>query len=102
MGKLRHVVLFKFSPQAMDVSIRLIEDRFRMLPGQIPEVRDFEWGTDINPQSRAEGFTHCFVLTFRNADERDIYLHHPAHEAFVSILKPDVEQLLVLDYWAQI
>ncbi len=101
-GVLRHVVLFRFRTGATEAGIRHIEEQFRQLPGQIAEVLEFEWGVDINEESRSQGFTHCFVLTFDSTAARDAYQRHPAHQAFVGILKPDVEQLLVLDYWAQI
>jgi lysophospholipase L1-like esterase len=32
--------------------------------------------------------------------DRDAYLPHPAHEEFVSLVKPHVEKVCVVDYWS--
>jgi hypothetical protein len=33
--------------------------------------------------------------------DREIYLPHPDHKAFVEIAGPHIDKVLVLDYWAQ-
>ncbi|MCA9181727.1 MAG: Dabb family protein, partial [Planctomycetales bacterium] len=48
----------------------------------------------------SDGFTHCFLLTFKSEADRDSYLPHPAHRAFGAALKPHLEKVLVVDYWA--
>ena len=101
LGKLRHVVLFKFKEGTSPEKIKEIEDAFRALPSQIPEVLDFEWGTNNSPEGHAQGFTHCFFLTFRDADGRAAYLPHPAHEAFKKLVRPCLEKALVIDYVAK-
>jgi hypothetical protein len=101
IGKLRHVVLFKFSDCAPAAAVAAIETKFRGLKALIPDIVDFEWGTDISPEKLSQGFTHCFVVTFPDAAARDAYLPHPAHQAFVSILKPHLDKVLVVDYVAK-
>jgi hypothetical protein len=96
--QVRHVVLFKFKDDAPPDRIREIEKSFRALKDQIPEILAFEWGTNMSPENRAEGFTHCFFLTFRNAAARDAYLPHPAHKAFGAQLRPYLDKVLVIDY----
>ena len=98
---LRHVVLFKFKDGTTDEEVAAIEEAFRGLPDAIDAIHDFEWGTDVSVEGRAEGFTHCFLVTFRSADDRDAYLPHPAHEAFGAIVRPHVDKVLVVDYWAR-
>jgi hypothetical protein len=71
------------------------------LPSQIQEIIDFEWGDNVSPEGKAEGYTHCFLVTFRDAAGRDAYLPHPAHQAFVKLWRPHLEKVLVLDYWAR-
>ncbi|MBM4042998.1 MAG: Dabb family protein [Planctomycetes bacterium] len=100
-GKLRHVVLFKFKAEATPQQIKAVEDGFRALPSQIPGVRSFEWGTDVSPEKLSDGFTHCFLVTFDDAKARDAYLPHPAHKAFVEVLKPILDKVLVVDYVAK-
>lgn len=100
-GKLRHVVLFKFKESASAEQIKAIEEAFRALPAKIPEIVDFEWGTNNSPENKAEGFTHCFFLTFRNEAGRAVYLPHPAHKEFGKLLRPQLDKVLVIDYVAK-
>lgn len=98
---LRHVVLFKFKDDTTGEQLRAIENAFRALPGKIDVIYDFEWGRDVSVENKTEGFTHCFVVTFRNETDRDTYLPHPAHEQFRSIMGPHLDRVLVVDYWAR-
>jgi hypothetical protein len=98
---LRHVVLFKFKDGTTPEQIKAVEDAFCALPGKISAIADFEWGTDVSPEKRSEGFTHCFFVTFRTEADRDAYLPHPAHKEFGGVLRPHLDKVLVVDYWAK-
>jgi hypothetical protein len=98
---LRHVVLFGFKETAMPEQIQAIEQAFRVLPEQISEVHEFEWGTDVSVENLSRGYTHCFLVTFLAEQDRDTYLPHPAHQEFVALLEPHLEQALVVDYWSK-
>jgi len=98
---LRHVVLLKFKDSSTPEQIRRVVDGFLELPRKIDVIQGFEWGTDVSPEQRSEGFTHCFVLTFRNEAARDAYLSHPAHQDFVQTLRPHLDKVLVVDYWTR-
>jgi hypothetical protein len=95
------VVLFKFKDGTTPAQVKEIENAFRALPGKVPEVAAFEWGTDNSPEGLAQGFTHCFFVSFRDAKGREAYLPHPAHKAFVEVLKPHLDKVLVIDYDAK-
>jgi hypothetical protein len=97
---LRHVVLFSFKASAHRESVAEIEAAFARLPEQIDLIRAYEWGTNVSPEGIDRGYTHCFLLTFASTADRDAYLVHPAHQAFVANLQPVLEQALVIDYWA--
>ena len=97
---LRHVVLFSFKTTTDRAEVAEIEAAFTRLPEQIDLIRAYEWGTNVSPEGIDQGFTHCFLLTFTSAADRDAYLVHPAHQAFVASLQPVLEQALVIDYWA--
>ena len=99
-GALRHVVLFKFKEGTTPAQLKAIEERFQGLPAKIPEIIDFEWGTDVSVENKAAGFTHCFLVTFRDTDGRDTYMPHPAHQDFVSLAGPAIDEVLVVDYFA--
>ena len=98
---LRHVVLFKFKDDATPAQVQQIEAAFRALPEQITAIHAFEWGTDASVEGLAQGFTHCFFVTFKSEADRDAYLPHPAHRAFGAVLRPHLDKVLVLDYWTQ-
>jgi hypothetical protein len=101
LGKLRHVVLFKFKDGTTPEQVQAIEDAFRALPAKVPEIVDFEWGTNNSPENLAQGFTHCFFVTFHDAAGRAVYLPHPAHKAFGKLLHPCLDKVLVIDYVAK-
>ncbi|HUU29968.1 MAG TPA: Dabb family protein [archaeon] len=98
---LRHVVLFKFKEDTTPDQIKKIESEFCALPGKIKAIYDFEWGTDVSVENLSQGFTHCFVVTFRDQAGRDEYLPHPAHKEFGAFLQPYLEKVLVVDYWTK-
>jgi hypothetical protein len=95
---LRHLVLLKFKADARPVQIDAIVQAFRGLARQVDTVRSLEWGVDVSPEGLAKGFTHAFLLSFDAAAGRDVYLPHPAHQAFVAQLQPLLADVLVIDY----
>ena len=98
---LRHVVLFKFKSTATRDQISEVVKAFRSLPEKIDAIHDFESGTDVSIENKSKGFTHGFLVTFRNEADRAIYLPHPAHKEFVSIVGPVLEDVIVFDYWSK-
>ena len=99
--KLLHVVAFKFKATANPAQIQQVVEEFRALKKKISEVKDLSWGTNNSPEKLDKGFTHSWLLTFHSEKDRDIYLKHPEHEAFVKIVQPVVEDVFVIDYWAK-
>jgi len=96
---LRHVVLFSWKDDTTQKKITEIENAFALLPFKIKGIECFEWGTDVSVEGLTQGFTHCFLVTFRSEEDRNNYLKHPKHEAFVERAKPYFQDVLVLDYW---
>ena len=99
--QLRHGVLFKFKESASAKQVKAIEDAFRALPTKIDTISGFEWGTDVSVEDLADGFTHCFFVTFKTQEGLKAYLPHEAHQDFVALLKPHLDNVLVFDYWAR-
>ena len=97
----RHVVLFKFKDNAAPADVKKVEDAFLALEAKIPQIQDLEWGTNVSPEGLSNGFTHCFLVTFKSKSDLEIYLPHPDHKAFVSVLGPVVDKVLVFDYIAK-
>lgn len=95
---IRHLVLLKFKASVTPAEIQGIEAGFVDLRSKISAVQSLEWGTNNSPEGLDKGFTHCFNLTFADDAARAVYLPHPDHLAFVEILKPTLDDVLVLDY----
>ena len=99
--KLNHVVSFKFKSSAAPEDIKKVEEAFQTLKKKIPQVASFEWGTNVSKENRDKGFTHCFILTFKSEKDRDTYINHPEHAAFVKVALPAIEDVFVIDFWAK-
>jgi esterase/lipase superfamily enzyme len=99
--KLVHMVSFKFKSTAQPAQIDEVVTAFRGLKKKISEIKSFEWGTNVSPEKHDKGFTHGFILTFKDAAARDAYLVHPDHQAFGKLVGPVLEDVFVIDYWAQ-
>lgn len=98
---LRHVVLFKFKDGTSPGQVQEVVDAFRSLKDKVEGIVDFEFGTDVSTENKAQGFTHCFFVTFRDEKGRDAYLPHPAHKAFGALVGPRLDKVLVVDYWTE-
>lgn len=99
-GKLlRHVVLFKFKDTSTPEQIKAVQQAFSALPSKINTIVGYEWGTNVSPENLAQGYTHCFLVTFKTAADRDAYLPHPAHKEFGKVLGPHLDKVLVFDFF---
>lgn len=97
---LRHLVLFKYDEMSDAAAVAGIKTVFESLPEQVDAIYDFECGDEVSVEGLAQGFQHCFCVTFEDEKARAAYLPHPKHKEFGSVLKPHLEKVLVLDYWA--
>jgi hypothetical protein len=71
------------------------------LKEKIAQVAAFEWGTNVSKEKRDKGFTHCFILSFKSEQDRDTYIDHAEHKAFVKIVGPVVDDVFVIDFWTK-
>ena len=102
MSTYRHNVIFQFKADAPAEKVRGVVEAFKALPGKLPAIQAFEWGTNVSPEGLDQGFTHIFTLTFASKEALEKqYLHEPAHQAFVALLPDILEKVLVLDYVGQ-
>ncbi len=97
---LRHLVLYKFKDDQSPQRVQEVVDTFAALPSKIDAIIDFEHGTNVSPEGKSEGLTHCFTVTFRDEKGRDAYLVHPAHLEYVNVVKDRRDKVVVFDYWA--
>jgi hypothetical protein len=96
-----HAVFFKFKEDTSDADIKTIEKGLAELPGKIDTIKAFEWGPNNSPEKHDQGFTHCFMFTFDSERGLQEYAVHPEHVKVVSFLKPRVEKVRAIDFWAE-
>jgi hypothetical protein len=99
--KLQHVVCFKFKGTATTQDIQKAEQAFQALKQKIPQIVMLEWGTNVSKEQRDKGFTHCFIISFKSEKDRDSYIEHPEHQAFVKVVGPVLDDVFVIDFWAK-
>ncbi|MCB1210594.1 MAG: Dabb family protein [Verrucomicrobiales bacterium] len=100
-GAYRHVVLFKFKDDAKPEQVKGVEDAFIALAKKVETVTGFEWGTNVSPENKNEGYTHCFLVTFKDKAGLEVYLPHPAHEEFKGTLRGILDKVCVFDFVAK-
>ena len=97
---LRHVVMYKFKDDQTPAQVKEVIDAFAGLPKRVDTIIGFEHGTNVSKEGKSEGFTHVFVVTFKNEADLAAYLVHPAHDAYVKVVRDRREKVIVFDYWA--
>ena len=98
---LYHVVSVKLKEGTTPARVKGVEEAFVGLKAKIPGIASLHWGTNVSPENKNKGFTHCFVLTFGSEADRDVYLKHDDHKAFGKVLGPVVDDVMVIDFWSQ-
>lgn len=94
--------MVQFKKETTPETVKALELQFASLEKSIDTIIDFEWGlASTVEKGMDQGFTHCFVVTFKDKAGLEVYLPHEAHLAFVEVFKPEIEKVLVLDYVAQ-
>ncbi len=78
----RHVVLMTWQDGVREEQVRSVLDGLRSLPGEIPEIRSYSFGTDA---AVAEGNADLAVVAdFDDEDGYRAYASHPAHLALIA------------------
>lgn len=98
--QMRHIVVFKYKPDATEEQIEKVTKAFGELKDKIPGIVSFEHGINDSPENKNLGFTHVYLLTFEDAQARDTYLPHPEHKKFGQLLGElgILEDAFVVDY----
>ena len=72
--KLRHIVLYKFSP---DVSEAEIDQSFQAYESFVKKliggVLSFSWGSNTSAEGLNQGYTHSLVIDFDSSTSRDVF-----------------------------
>lgn len=99
---LRHTVFFRYKPEVKPETKEEVIKRFAALKDEIPFILSFEGGPNVQVENLGDGFEHVFCVTFPDAEARDAYLPHPAHQFFVGFVGPLLDKVIVGDYWAPV
>lgn len=93
-------MVFKYKPIATPQQVDEITEAFKSLKDSIPGILAFEHGINDSPEGKNLGFTHVYMLEFKDVEARDNYLPHPKHQEFGKLLEElDVlEDAFVVDY----
>jgi hypothetical protein len=92
---LRHVAWFRFKD---GVSAERIDEHLaacRSLVGRVPVVQNLECGPNLS--DRAEGLTHCIIVSLPDHTALPAYLEHPDYVPVAEALVADVAELRVMD-----
>lgn len=98
---LRHLVLYKFKDGLPEAEVEKVINAFQGLQEKIDDIVALEHGPNVSQEGKSDGFTYGFQVTFRDETGLSRYLRHPAHDAYVQVVKDRREKVLVFDYWAR-
>lgn len=74
---IRHVVFFKFKPEAPASRRSSVLDELRALPDKIDVIRSFEVGEDVLQAARS--WDAVLIATYDDLGALDIYSRHDDH-----------------------
>jgi hypothetical protein len=84
--EVKHIVVFKYKATATASQIDEVTTAFIALKTKVPGITAFEYGVNNSPENLNKGFTHVYLLTFKDVAARDAYLPHPEHKKFGELL----------------
>jgi len=91
----KHVAWLRFNDGVTGERINSHMDACRAMATRVPVVQSLECGASFT--DRAEGFTHCIIVTLANRDALGLYLEHPDHVPVAEALVKDIAELRVMD-----
>lgn len=96
MSHIRHIVMFRFKPEATEAEREDFLALVRALPSQISEILDFESGRDVLHLPRS--FDFAFIASYVDLAALDRYTKHEAHQPVIARSRQICEQVASVDY----
>jgi len=93
----KHIAWFNFKEGVGESQIEAHMEAVRGLAALVPVVDQIECGPSYT--DRAEGLTHCIIVTLSSRNGLPEYLEHPDHLPVAEALMADVDQLRVMDLY---
>lgn len=78
----RHVVMFRWVPEATEAQKTAVSDGIRALPGRIASIRAYRFGPDA--EINAGNFHFAVVADFDNLAGYEAYRDDPTHQALIT------------------
>ena len=98
MPKVKHIALLKFKEGTTQEQIDQTFDQILELSESIDGIEDYVSGANNSPENLNQGFTHGFVMTFKDGAARDAYISHPDHERVKTAVLPNIDSIVVFDF----
>jgi Stress responsive A/B Barrel Domain len=98
--QVEHLVMFKWKEGTTPEQTEAIAQALRGLATQIPGIVSLDYGAQISPEpvTKTKGFQDGLVVVFTDAAARDAYIVHPAHQAALKLIVPNLADVAVLDF----
>ena len=94
---LRHVVLFRWTPETTAEDVSRIEAALHQLPARIPCIQSYRFGRDLGIQDGNADF--ALVADFTDEEGLATYANHPDHQAVItSLIRPITAQRDAIQY----
>ena len=98
MARVKHIALVKFKQGTTEEQIAKIFDEILDMTESIPEIEDYVAGPNSSPEGLTQGYTHGFIMTFKDAAARDSYLANPERTRLKANHQAHIESVSVFDF----
>ena len=94
---IRHVVLFRWTPEATAEQKRRVAEELSRLPALVPSLRDYRLGANLG--LKPGNFDFAVAADFDDVDGYLAYRDHPEHQAIVTeFIQPIVTERAAVQY----
>jgi Stress responsive A/B Barrel Domain len=94
----RHVALFRWTAESTDEQRSAVASALAELPGIIPELRDYRFGSDAGLDP-GRNFDFAVVADVESVDDYRVYSSHPAHvRVLTELLRPILADRAAVQY----
>jgi hypothetical protein len=93
---IKHIVLFKFKPEAAESDIADLEKSLNALPDLISDIITFSCGRDLLHTERS--YDLALIADLGDLDALNRYQVHPDHQAVVAKVKRLASNVVAVDY----
>src|SRR6478672_4723217 len=98
-GPYRRIAAFQFKSEATEDQIQTVIDAFKAIVKEFDSLLvNAEHGVDSSNEGHDHGFTHLFIMTFKEKVGAEEYLKHPSHRAFLAKAVPILEKPFVVGF----